>query len=93
MISKAMTRAAAIFGLCLFVAGVALCASHVDRPFDEDATAAASHGFGCGVALTVVALGTSLSFPPLTGRLASGGSPLQLMGRSVLPFQPPERLA
>lgn len=88
-----MRRFAVILGLCLLVAGAALCAPHFDRPFGGDATASASHGLGCGVALTVVALGTSLSFPPLTGRLASGGSPLQLMGRSVLPFQPPERLA
>ncbi len=88
-----MKRVAVILGLCLLVAGAAACASHFDRLSGEDATAAASHGLACGMTFTVVALGASLSFPPLTGRLASGGSPLELMGRSVLPFQPPERLA
>jgi len=88
-----MKRVAVILGLCLLVAGAAACASHFDRLSGEDATAAASHGLGCGVALTVVALGTSLSFPPLTGRPASGGELLRLLGRSALPFRPPERLA
>lgn len=87
-----MKRFAVILGLCLLVAGAA-CAPHVARLFGEDATASASHGLGCGVSLTIMAFGTSLSFPPLTGRLASGDDRLRLLGRSVLLFQPPERLA
>lgn len=88
-----MKRFAVILGLCLLVASAAACAPHVDRLLGEDATASASHGLGCGVSLTIMALGTSLSFPPLTGRLASGDDCLRLLGRSVLLFQPPERLA
>ena len=88
-----MKRFAVILGLCLLVASAAACASHVNGLFGEDPTAPASHGLGCAVSLTIVALGASLSFPPLTGRLAPDDSPLRLLGRSVLFFQPPERLA